>query len=306
MFSHFLRKVSPFGWRVTAAPTRTVRTGRWRWHLTPDADAVLGPHAPDPDRWLADGRAEVVKTGPHRTVYRVALPGGTVYLKHCRIGGLRAWAREVLRPAKARLEFENALALRDRGIPAVVPLGWGGPDSRRPGESFLITRSRDGVVPFVQFTDRVMPTLPPDVRDGVRRQLALGLGDCDGGRADRPDAGRPAAGGAQAGEGPPLVRAAGEPAAAVGRAAVVGRGPLAARPLAADRPPAGRAPPPPVRAAGRGLPARREGARRGRTAGGRRRARAGRDGIAPRVGSSAGAGAAGDARPGGLAPRPEG
>ena len=176
MFSHFLRKVSPFGWRVTAAPTRTVRTGRWRWHLTPDADAVLGPHAPDPDRWLADGRAEVVKTGPHRTVYRVALPGGTVYLKHCRVGGIRAWAREVLRPAKARLEFENALALRDRGIPAVVPLGWGGPDSRRPGESFLITRSRDGVVPFVQFVDRVMPTLDPDVRDGVRRQLALGLG----------------------------------------------------------------------------------------------------------------------------------
>jgi serine/threonine protein kinase len=176
MFSHFLRKVSPFGWRVTATPARVVRTGRWVWHLTPDSSDVLGPDPPDLDRWLRDGRAEVVKTGPHRTVYRVALPGGTVYVKHCRIMGPRAWAREVLRPAKARLEFENALALRDRDIPAVVPLAWGAPHSRRPGESYLVTRCRDGVVPFVEFVDRVMPTLPPSARDGVRRQLALALG----------------------------------------------------------------------------------------------------------------------------------
>src|SRR5262249_36998016 len=121
-------------------------------------------------------RAEVVKTGPHRTVYRVALPGGTVYVKHCRIMGPRAWAREVLRPAKARLEFENALALRDRDIPAVVPLAWGCPDSRPPGEGYLLTRSGDGVVPSVEFVDRVMPTLPPAARNGVRRQLALALG----------------------------------------------------------------------------------------------------------------------------------
>src|SRR6516165_3356558 len=127
MFSHFLRKVSPFGWRVTAAPTRVVRAGRRVWHLTPDAAGVLGPDPPDLDGWLRGGRAEVVKTGPHRTVYRVALPAGTIYVKQCRISGPRAWAREVLRPAKARLEFENALALRDRGIPAVVPLAWGGP-----------------------------------------------------------------------------------------------------------------------------------------------------------------------------------
>jgi tRNA A-37 threonylcarbamoyl transferase component Bud32 len=176
MFSHFLRKVLPFGWRVTATPTRVVRTGRWVWHLTPDAADVLGPEPPDLDRWRNDGRAEVVKTGPHRTVYRVALPGGTIYVKQCRISGPRAWAREVLRPAKARLEFENALALRDRGVPAVVPLAWGAPDSRRPGESYLITRSQDGVVPFVQFVDQMMPALPPAVRDGVRRQLALALG----------------------------------------------------------------------------------------------------------------------------------
>ena len=89
--------------------------------------------------------AEVVKNGPHRTVYRVPLASGTVYVKHCRLNGPRAWAREVMRPPKARLEFENAMRLRSLGIGAAIPLAWGTPDSLWPGESYLITqRSRAG------------------------------------------------------------------------------------------------------------------------------------------------------------------
>lgn len=175
MFSHFLRKVFPFGWRVMSAPTRAVHLGSRLWHLSPDADAVLGPDGPDLDRWLADGRATVIKNGAHRTVYRIGLDTGTVYVKHCRINGPRAWAREVLRPAKARLEFENALALHARGIPAVEPLAWGEPASGLPGESFLVTLGLDGV-PFVQFVDQVLATLPDGDRAAVRRQLATGLG----------------------------------------------------------------------------------------------------------------------------------
>jgi tRNA A-37 threonylcarbamoyl transferase component Bud32 len=177
MFSHFLRKVWPFGWRATASGVRSVRAAGRRWHLTPDAAEVIGDAPPDLERWVAEGRAVVVKTGPHRTVYRVELDGGTVYVKHCRISNFRAWAREVLRPPKARLEFENALALRDRGVPAVLPLAWGEPDSRWPGESFLVTRSRDGVVPFVQFVEQVLPTLPAAIQAALRRQLARTLGE---------------------------------------------------------------------------------------------------------------------------------
>src|SRR5207245_3852856 len=83
MFSHFLRKLGSLG---TAAATglTTIRTAGRRWHLAPEAAAILGPDGPDLERWLADGSAEVVKTGPHRTVYRVRLPGGMVYVKHCR------------------------------------------------------------------------------------------------------------------------------------------------------------------------------------------------------------------------------
>ena len=176
MFSHFLRKLGAFRSPAATADARALRVAGRRWLVTPDALAVIGPAGPDLDRWLADGLAEVVKTGPHRTVYRVALPAGAVYVKHCRVSGFRAFAREVLRPAKARLEFENALALRDRGVPAVLPLAWGGPDSPWPGESFLITRSRDEVLPFLAFAEQVLPTLPTKVQNAVRRQLAVTLG----------------------------------------------------------------------------------------------------------------------------------
>ena len=169
MFSHFLRKLGSLGRPL--ADSGALRLGGRRWHLAPD----VIDH-PDLDRWLADESTSVVKTGPHRTVYRVELPGGTVYVKHCRISGFRAWVREVLRPAKARLEFENALALQQRDIPAVLPLAWGEPDTPWPGESFLVTRSRDGVVPFLQFVEQTLPALPAEVRDGVRRQLAHALG----------------------------------------------------------------------------------------------------------------------------------
>lgn len=175
MFSHFLRKLGAI--RPAGTAVRPVRAGGRRWHLTPDGAALFGPAGPDLDRWLADGTAQVVKTGPHRTVYRVGLPGGVVYVKHCRVTGPRAWAREVLRPAKARLEFENALTLSARGVAAVVPLAWGCPDTPWPGESFLVTRSREDAVPFVTLLERDLPALPPRVRNAVRRQLARALGE---------------------------------------------------------------------------------------------------------------------------------
>lgn len=176
MFSHFLRKIGSLGWPLSANGSGTVRLAGRRWQLIPDADEQLGPDGPDLDRWIESGSAEVVKTGPHRTVYRVTLPAGVVYVKHCRISGFRAWAREVLRPAKARLEFENALCLRERGVPAVLPIAWGGTDSRWPGESFLITRSSEGVVPFVALVEQVLPSLPEPAQNAVRRQLARTLG----------------------------------------------------------------------------------------------------------------------------------
>ncbi|HEY2910222.1 MAG TPA: lipopolysaccharide kinase InaA family protein [Gemmataceae bacterium] len=150
MFSHFLRKVRLIG-SAKADSDRSLRLNGRRWHLAPNAMTILGPKGPDLDRWIASGIAEIVKTGPHRTVYWVRLPGGTLFVKHCRINGFRAWAREVLRPPKARLEFENLQAAQKCGVAAAVPLAWGCGDSRWPGESFLITRALENAVPFVEW-----------------------------------------------------------------------------------------------------------------------------------------------------------
>lgn len=175
MFSHFLRKLWSLGLGVRS-PERTVRTGGRRWHLSPEGAALFGIDGLDLDRWIAEGTAVIVKTGPHRTVYRVALPDATIYVKYCRITGPRAWAREVLRPAKARLEFENAVSLAERGIAAVKPLAWGETDSPWPGESFLITLGLDSADPFTAFLEGQASSIPSECRAAVGHRLAMELG----------------------------------------------------------------------------------------------------------------------------------
>ncbi|AMV28495.1 3-deoxy-D-manno-octulosonic-acid kinase [Gemmata sp. SH-PL17] len=167
MFGDVLRK---FGSLVAGATGPIVRARDRVWHLSPEGQALFGSAGPALDAWIADGSAEVVKSGPHRTVYRVVLASGTVYVKHCRINGPRAWAREVIRSPKARLEFENATRLRALGIGAAIPLAWGTSDTRWPGQSFLITRD---LVPAIAFPDFVENrTLVPC----ERRKLAHALG----------------------------------------------------------------------------------------------------------------------------------
>jgi len=106
MLSHFLRRIGAVRWAIPAAVV--VRAAGRRWHLAPGADL--------PD---LGGPTVVVKSNPYRTIYRVELPGGAVYVKHLRPRGLRAWMREVVRPPKAQLEFENALLLAARGVPTI-------------------------------------------------------------------------------------------------------------------------------------------------------------------------------------------
>ncbi|MBY0458411.1 MAG: hypothetical protein K2V38_13810 [Gemmataceae bacterium] len=168
MLADVLRKVSSVVAREAGA-VRAVADGI-RWTLSPEGEALFGPSGPPLHKWLADGSAEAVKSGPHRTVYRARVGCETVYVKHCRVNGLRAWAREFLRPPKARLEFENAARLLDRGIGAAVPLAWGTPDSRWPGASYLITRD---LAPAVPFPDLVKGRA---ISAGARRELALALG----------------------------------------------------------------------------------------------------------------------------------
>ena len=171
MLGDLMYKLATFV-RPSALPV--VRSGGRVWYLAPDAAALFGPSGPDLEGWVATGSAVVVKSNPARTVYRVELPGGVVYAKHCRVTTPRAWGREVIRVPKARLEFDNAVTLRARGVPAVEPLAWGCRDSLWPGESFLVTRAQPGV-PFIQFLEHDLAALTAGEQRAVRRQLAVAL-----------------------------------------------------------------------------------------------------------------------------------
>ncbi|MDY3558282.1 hypothetical protein R5W23_004977 [Gemmata sp. JC673] len=150
MLADVLRKC---GSLVAPAAGSSVRANGRVWRLSPEGVALFGAAGPALDEWLAGGSAAVVKHGPHRTVYRVDLASGTIYVKHCRINGPRAWAREVLRLPKAQLEFENAARLRALGIGAAAPLAWGTSDSRWPGQSYLVTRDLAPAVPLPDFLE---------------------------------------------------------------------------------------------------------------------------------------------------------
>jgi len=169
MLSHFLRKWSPFG-RADAGPTADRTADGLLWHVLPAAAPLFD--TPALAEWVRSGRAVVVKRNLQRTVYRVTLPAGTAFVKVCRTNTPRAWVREILRPPKARLEFENALRLQALGLGCTTALAWGEPDSRWPGDSVIVTREQADAEPLDAYlTDRL-----PGTHLGVRRQLAVELG----------------------------------------------------------------------------------------------------------------------------------
>ena len=159
MLSHFLRKL-----RDTVWPLRDTHfSGGTHWHATPDGEAVL--------HHLGGSGGLVVKENLQRTITRHETPTGAVYVKVCRVNTPRAFARELLRPAKARLEFENAVELRRRGILPVEPLAWGSRRRWWPSESVVVTREAAGARDF-------LAALEASPSPGERRRLARAFAGC--------------------------------------------------------------------------------------------------------------------------------
>src|SRR6516164_6617638 len=158
-------------------PLSQVCAGGFRWSLSPELQHTLlddaGLRLPE---WLRGGQAHVVKQGPHRIVYRIELPGLCFYLKHNLVPDAQAWMRQLVRPSKARQEYESALAVAARGVPTVSPLALGEQHALRGGESYLITRGLRGCQPLNVFLARTLSRLPSPRRTRVRQRLADELG----------------------------------------------------------------------------------------------------------------------------------
>jgi len=155
-----------------------VSAGGFRWHVVPEwRELLLGPAGLRLEEWLQAGAARPVKQGPHRSVYRLALPGLDCHIKHNRLMNARAWLRELVRPAKALIEYQRARAIARRGVPTIVPVAvgarnlWAG-----PGESFLITFSLQDTHPLLDVLMKQLPAAPEPERSRRRQRLAQALG----------------------------------------------------------------------------------------------------------------------------------
>jgi tRNA A-37 threonylcarbamoyl transferase component Bud32 len=172
MLSHFFRKLrDTFG---RAHGTRF--QGGTHWHTTPAGEVVL-PH-------LGDAGGLVVKENLQRTITRHETPTGPVYVKVCRVNTPRAFVRELLRPAKARLEFENAAELRRRGVLAIEPLAWGSRRRWWPSESVVVTREVANGIEFLRIVERLPSTRG---RFYLARGFAACLADLHNAGVDHPD-----------------------------------------------------------------------------------------------------------------------
>lgn len=162
MLSHFLRKLFPFTNRYTTPATVTVRTHDTIWRV------AAGCTPPNLTEWTNANQLRIIKQNLQRTISIVELPAGVLFVKLCRANTPRAWCRELLRPAKARLEFENALLLRELGLPAIEPVAWGSAPGWWPGSSTLVTKAHLGRSFLIELEE---PALTP-VR---RRQYTVAL-----------------------------------------------------------------------------------------------------------------------------------
>ncbi len=129
-------------------------------------------------RWLDRGEAEVVKTGSHRTVYRLQLAQGKFYLKHYRTPDWQAVLQNVVRPCRAQLEWQAAKTVAGLGLKTFETVAIG--QQRQLGtvrDNFLISREIENAVPLDEFVLSTFPVLDFAKQREIRQDLARRLGE---------------------------------------------------------------------------------------------------------------------------------
>jgi tRNA A-37 threonylcarbamoyl transferase component Bud32 len=159
-------------------PVTPVTLGGIRWEAPAEyRELLFGADGLRLEEWLRDGQGCVVKHGPHRTVYRVALDGLSFHVKHYPIADVRGWLRQLVRPSKARAEFHRTLAVAERGVPTFTPLAVGERGhGLGPNESFFLSLTLEGAEPLSTFVEATLPGLSTVRQARLRQRLALALG----------------------------------------------------------------------------------------------------------------------------------
>jgi tRNA A-37 threonylcarbamoyl transferase component Bud32 len=143
----------------------------WNGELLTDGGLKL-------DEWREQGMLRVVKTGPHRTVYRVDLPKGSIFVKHFLVPDLRSIARQWFRRGKGRNEGCRAVKLAAIGVDTIQAIALG--EQRKHSflfENYLITQAIPQTIPLDEFVESYLPRMDLKRQAKVRQALAVAIGE---------------------------------------------------------------------------------------------------------------------------------
>jgi tRNA A-37 threonylcarbamoyl transferase component Bud32 len=152
------------------------------WKLRADLATAVLPHLQSAVLGLElDGAVETVKSGPHRTVYRLHTPAGEFYLKHFRTNAWKGLVQTLVRQSKAEREASVARRIAALGLPTFEPIALG--SIRRHGllaDSFLASRGIPNSLPLDEFVATHF-LAEPEVSSGrhakLRQALATAIGE---------------------------------------------------------------------------------------------------------------------------------
>ena len=161
------RMFKPPDWQWRQAP------GVGWWYRDGWGEVLLGPEGLRLDEWRAAGVLTTVKSGPHRTVYRVRLDETTIYIKHFLVPNRRAVLRQWVRRGKGRNEGKRSVHLATIGVPTITPVALGEQRKRKfLFENYLVTPAISDTIPLDEFVERQLPEWREPERSRVRRKLA--------------------------------------------------------------------------------------------------------------------------------------
>ena len=174
---------------------RMFKPPEWEWSQIGDVgwwsrdgwgDVLLGNAGLRLDEWREQGNLAIIKSGPHRVVYRVDLPQGSIYVKHFLVPDWRATLRQWVRRGKGRNEGKRSQHLASIGVPTITPIALGERRKRKfLLENYLVTLAISSAIPLDEFVERDLPEKPEPLRSQIRQRLAQAMAVIDGPAARR-------------------------------------------------------------------------------------------------------------------------
>ncbi len=151
--------------------------GEFRWRVLADwQELLLGPQGLRLTEWLDRGHAKIVKHGPHRTVYRVDVAERAFFVKQYRCPAWLDSGRHLVRASASQREYERAVEVLRRQVPAVTPVAVGERCRRGViGENFLVTEAIPEACSLEEYVAERLPRLPAAERAVMRRKLTMSL-----------------------------------------------------------------------------------------------------------------------------------